>query len=64
MTVLKVITGDLEECEKEIHELEQGGMDVNVVYVRPLIETPHLLGSGTGHQLPKVKLWMMMLQYE
>lgn len=64
MSVLRVIVGNLDECEEKINELEESGYEVNVVHARPLLETPHLLGSGTGHQVPHVKMWQMLLQYK
>jgi len=65
MSVLKIINGTLEECEKEIIELEDAFQSfVNVVHARPVIEESALLGSGTGFSLPKVKQWQMLLQCE
>jgi len=63
MSKLKIINGTLAECTEKINKLEDKGCEVAVVNARPLIETPHLLGSGTGHRLPQVTLWQMLLQY-
>lgn len=63
MSNLRVIVGSLDECEKKINDLEENGYIVNVVKARSLMETEHTFGSGTGHRLPQVKMWQMLLQY-
>jgi hypothetical protein len=61
MSELCIINGTLEECQKEVNERERD-YHVFVANARSVLEESPLLGSGTGFQPPKVKVWQMLLQ--